>query len=77
MRNALSRWTKFDAATAHVQEIILPVSNRAKDGVGHCELDLHGSPLCILNLVRWVSPRTIKETFAPARSYEYPFLAEK
>jgi hypothetical protein len=32
---------------------------------------------CILNLVRWISPRTIKETFAPARSYEYPFLAEK
>jgi 1-pyrroline-5-carboxylate dehydrogenase len=31
----------------------------------------------ILNLVRWISPRTIKETFAPARSYEYPFLAEK
>jgi hypothetical protein len=27
--------------------------------------------------VRWISPRTIKETFAPARGYEYPFLAEK
>ena len=26
----------------------------------------------ILNLLRWVSPRTIKETFSPARSYEYP-----
>ena len=31
----------------------------------------------ILNLVRWISPRTIKETFAPARSFEYPFMAEK
>ncbi|HEU0299699.1 MAG TPA: L-glutamate gamma-semialdehyde dehydrogenase [Longimicrobium sp.] len=31
----------------------------------------------ILNLVRWISPRTIKETFAPPRSFEYPFLAEK
>ncbi|HEU4880920.1 MAG TPA: L-glutamate gamma-semialdehyde dehydrogenase [Longimicrobium sp.] len=31
----------------------------------------------ILNLVRWISPRTIKETFAPARSFEYPFMSEK
>jgi 1-pyrroline-5-carboxylate dehydrogenase len=31
----------------------------------------------ILNLVRWSSPRTIKETFAPARSFEYPFHSEK
>lgn len=28
----------------------------------------------ILNLLRWVSPRTIKETFVPARDYKYPFL---
>jgi 1-pyrroline-5-carboxylate dehydrogenase len=27
------------------------------------------------NLIRWVSPRTIKETFVPARDYRYPFLA--
>jgi 1-pyrroline-5-carboxylate dehydrogenase len=26
------------------------------------------------NLIRWVSPRTIKETFAPPRDYRYPFL---
>jgi 1-pyrroline-5-carboxylate dehydrogenase len=31
----------------------------------------------ILNLVRWISPRTIKETFAPARAFEYPFMSEK
>ncbi|HEX6913439.1 MAG TPA: aldehyde dehydrogenase family protein, partial [Longimicrobium sp.] len=31
----------------------------------------------ILNLVRWISPRTIKETFAPPLSFEYPFMAEK
>ncbi|HEX2189306.1 MAG TPA: L-glutamate gamma-semialdehyde dehydrogenase [Longimicrobiaceae bacterium] len=31
----------------------------------------------ILNLVRWISPRTIKETFSPPRSWEYPFMAEK
>jgi 1-pyrroline-5-carboxylate dehydrogenase len=30
-----------------------------------------------LNLVRWVNARTIKETFAPARDYKYPFMAEK
>ncbi|MBA3364630.1 MAG: L-glutamate gamma-semialdehyde dehydrogenase [Actinobacteria bacterium] len=27
------------------------------------------------NLIRWVSPRTIKETFAPPVDYRYPFLA--
>ncbi|TVR37364.1 MAG: L-glutamate gamma-semialdehyde dehydrogenase [Cryomorphaceae bacterium] len=27
-----------------------------------------------LNLIRWVSPRTIKETFVPAKNYRYPFL---
>src|SRR5918912_791581 len=26
------------------------------------------------NLIRWVSPRSIKETFAPPRDYLYPFL---
>ena len=28
-----------------------------------------------LNLVRWVSARTVKETFAPPRDYKYPFLS--
>ena len=27
-----------------------------------------------LNLIRWVSPRTIKETFVSAKDYRYPFL---
>ena len=26
------------------------------------------------NLIRWVSPRTIKETFTPPTSYRYPFM---
>ena len=30
-----------------------------------------------LNLVRWVSARTIKETFLPPRDFSYPFMAEK
>ena len=30
----------------------------------------------VLNLLRWVSPRTIKETFVPANDYRYPFLDE-
>ena len=29
------------------------------------------------NLIRWVSPRTIKETFVPPRDYRYPFMAEE
>jgi 1-pyrroline-5-carboxylate dehydrogenase len=30
-----------------------------------------------LNLIRWVSPRTIKETFVPATDYRYPFMDGK
>jgi len=30
-----------------------------------------------LNLVRWVSARTIKETFVPPRDFGYPFMAEQ
>ena len=30
----------------------------------------------ILNLLRWVSPRTIKENFVPPTDYRYPFLGE-
>lgn len=28
----------------------------------------------ILNLMRWVSPRTVKETFVPPHDWRYPFL---
>ena len=28
----------------------------------------------ILNLLRWVSPRSVKETFVPATDYRYPFM---
>jgi 1-pyrroline-5-carboxylate dehydrogenase len=28
----------------------------------------------MLNLVRWISARSIKETFVPARDYRYPFM---
>ena len=28
------------------------------------------------NLVRWISPRTIKETFVPATEYTYPYMNE-
>jgi 1-pyrroline-5-carboxylate dehydrogenase len=28
------------------------------------------------NLARWVSPRTVKETFAPPRDYRYPYMNE-
>ena len=30
-----------------------------------------------LNLVRWVSARSVKETFVPPTDYRYPFMAEK
>jgi 1-pyrroline-5-carboxylate dehydrogenase len=31
----------------------------------------------ILNLYRWLSPRTIKETFNPPTDYAYPFMGEE
>jgi len=31
----------------------------------------------IINLMRWVSPRSIKETFVPPIDYKYPFMGEK
>jgi len=31
----------------------------------------------MINLLRWVSPRTIKETLDPARDYRYPFHQEE
>jgi 1-pyrroline-5-carboxylate dehydrogenase len=30
-----------------------------------------------LNLYRWLSARTIKETFVPPTDYRYPFLSEE
>jgi 1-pyrroline-5-carboxylate dehydrogenase len=30
-----------------------------------------------MNLVRWVSARTIKENFAPPRDHRYPYMAEE
>ena len=31
----------------------------------------------ILNLLRWISPRSIKETFVPATDYRYPFMGDE
>ncbi len=31
----------------------------------------------MINLLRWVSPRTLKETFDPPTDYRYPFMEEK
>jgi 1-pyrroline-5-carboxylate dehydrogenase len=30
-----------------------------------------------MNLLRWVSARSIKEAFLPATDYRYPFMKEK
>ncbi len=35
--------------------------------------DKAGSPL---NLLRWVSPRTVKETYVPVRDYRYPYMRD-
>jgi hypothetical protein len=40
-------------------------------------LSARNLPLAVAILVRWISARTIKETFAPPHAFEYPFMAEK
>jgi 1-pyrroline-5-carboxylate dehydrogenase len=30
-----------------------------------------------MNLMRWVTARTVKETFSPPRDYRYPYMAEE
>ena len=30
-----------------------------------------------LNLIRWITPRTVKETFDPPRRYPYPYMSER
>ena len=30
-----------------------------------------------MNLLRWVSARSVKETFSPPRDYKYPFMQEQ
>ena len=30
-----------------------------------------------INLLRWVSARTMKETFSPPRDYRYPYMTEE
>src|SRR5438445_4718807 len=30
----------------------------------------------LLNLIRWVSPRAVKENFVPPRTFSYPFMAD-
>jgi 1-pyrroline-5-carboxylate dehydrogenase len=30
----------------------------------------------VLNLLRWVSPRSVKETLVPPKDYRYPYMAE-
>jgi len=31
----------------------------------------------MLNLLRWTSPRTIKETFEPPQNYKYPYMDDE
>ena len=31
----------------------------------------------LLNLMRWISPRSIKETFVPPTEWKYPYMGEK
>lgn len=31
----------------------------------------------VLNLIRWISPRAVKETFLPPENYRYPFMVER
>jgi hypothetical protein len=60
-----NRPPRFRANTNHQQ----PFGGSRASGTN----DKAGS---ILNLMRWISPRAIKETFVPPRDWRYPFLAK-
>ena len=30
----------------------------------------------VLNMIRWVSPHTVKETFSPSSAIAYPYMTE-
>ena len=68
LRNAAGNFYVNDTPTGAVvgQQ---PFGGARKSGTN----DKAGS---MLNLLRWISPRTIKETFVPATDYRYPFLAK-
>ena len=48
-------------------------SNRLEAHGGREQMTKAGAKI---NLMRWVSPRTIKEVFVPPVDYRYPFLEE-
>ena len=41
------------------------------------KISLNYRPGSWLNLERWITPRTIKETFLPAKDFRYPYMEEK
>jgi 1-pyrroline-5-carboxylate dehydrogenase len=50
--------------------------NVVADGSGFADLldAINQSSTYLWNLIRWVSPRAIKESFVPPRDWRYPFL---
>ena len=42
-----------------------------------CALGTSDKAGSILNLLRWINPRSIKDTFAPAMNYGYPFMGDE
>ena len=62
-----SEWFEIDATGAVVGR--QPFGGARASGTN----DKAGS---MLNLLRWVSPRLIKETFVTPTDYRYPFLSK-
>jgi len=55
-------------------------SRRARRSASNCSAGARASGTndkagSLWNLIRWVSPRVIKETFVPPVDYRYPFIA--
>ena len=52
-----------------------PVSQQPFGGAhGSGTNDKAGS---ILNMIRWMSPQTVKENFCPSENYRYPYMDEE
>jgi 1-pyrroline-5-carboxylate dehydrogenase len=50
--------------------------NVVADGSGFADLldAIDQNSTDLWNLIRWMSPRAIKESFVPSRDWRYPFL---
>ncbi|RLD34466.1 MAG: hypothetical protein DRI88_06030 [Bacteroidetes bacterium] len=68
----LTNYCSFTGSNATFNSLWRGVSQNLTNYISYPKLagEAGGS----LNLLRWVSPRTIKETFIPSKDFKYPYM---